>query len=295
MHSLATVTEFAVRRSAAVSHHGRRRVRNFSEFSQVADEVWIAPARSAVLIALIDPKPLTRELLLKMLSTSLPGQVRLLGASSFEEFLQLSEAGPSLGWEADVNLLILYIRSAGVADNWVQEQLQLIRSERPEMSVIMISDRDDADDVIEALNYGIRGYIPTSIASEVAIAALTLIEAGGTYIPADVLRPGGIECEAEPAAAEFEAEPAATAAPQMPERLNLTSRELAVIDLLREGNPNKVIANRLSMRESTVKVHVRNILKKLRVSNRTHAATVANRLFARGIISVAADTKAIGR
>ena len=217
----------------------------------------------------------------------------------------MSEAGPSHGREADVSLLILYIRSAGVGDNWVQEQLRLIRSERPEMAVIMISDRDDADDVREALNYGVRGYIPTSIASEVAIAALTLIEAGGTYIPADVLRSGGIEFEAEPAAAEFEAEPVGTAEPHAPGRLNLTSRELAVIDLLREGNPNKVIANKLNIRESTVKVHVRNILKQLRVTNRTHAATVANQLLAnpRSIEPPTApntrlmtpDTKAVGR
>jgi DNA-binding NarL/FixJ family response regulator len=55
---------------------------------------------------------------------------------------------------------------------------------------------------------------------------------------------------------------------------------LSVIDLLRQGKPNKVIAVNLQMQESTVKVHVRNIMKKLRVTNRTHAASVANRLFA---------------
>jgi DNA-binding NarL/FixJ family response regulator len=270
MYALAPIRELAVRRSTPGSHHGRRRVRNFAEFSPAGDQVRIAPDRPPVLIALIDPKPLTRESLLKMLSTSLPEHVRLLGASSFQELLQLGEGEASQGRE-EVDLAILYIRSAGVTDHWVQGQLQLIRTERPEMPVIVISDREDADDVMEALNLGVRGYIPTSIASEVAIAALTVIEAGGIYIPADALRPGAIE---------FEAEPADTAEPQPPERLsNLTMRELAVIDLLREGNPNKVIANKLNMRESTVKVHVRSILKKLRVSNRTHAATVANRLF----------------
>jgi DNA-binding NarL/FixJ family response regulator len=246
----------------------------------------MAPEPPSIVVALIDPKPLTRASLLKMLSTSAPDHVQLVGASSFEELLELREAGPSHGR----GLLILYVRSAGVGDNWVQEQLRLIRSERPGMPVIMISDRDDAGDVREALNHGVRGYIPTSIASEVAIAALTLIEAGGTFIPPDVLRTvpaefegesvGAGELEAAPASArEFEAEPAGTAEPPAAGRLNLTSRELAVIDLLREGNPNKVIAKQLNMRESTVKVHVRNILKKLSVSNRTHAATVANRLF----------------
>jgi DNA-binding CsgD family transcriptional regulator len=60
--------------------------------------------------------------------------------------------------------------------------------------------------------------------------------------------------------------------------LDLTPRELSVVELLREGKPNKLIATALLMQESTVKVHVRNIMKKLHVSNRTHAASVANRL-----------------
>ena len=60
--------------------------------------------------------------------------------------------------------------------------------------------------------------------------------------------------------------------------LDLTPRELSVIDLLREGKPNKPIARQLDMQENTVKVHVRNILKKLNAANRTHAAFVANRL-----------------
>ncbi len=53
-----------------------------------------------------------------------------------------------------------------------------------------------------------------------------------------------------------------------------------MIGLLREGKPNKMIATALELQESTVKVHVRNIMQKLHVTNRTHAAAVADRLFA---------------
>jgi DNA-binding NarL/FixJ family response regulator len=60
--------------------------------------------------------------------------------------------------------------------------------------------------------------------------------------------------------------------------LDLSPRERAVVDLLREGKPNKLIAAQLGMQESTVKVHVRNTLKKLHAVNRTHAASLANRL-----------------
>jgi len=64
--------------------------------------------------------------------------------------------------------------------------------------------------------------------------------------------------------------------------LDLTPRELSVIDLLREGKPNKLIGRELEMQESTVKAHVRNILKKPNARNRTHAALVANRLLGSG-------------
>ncbi len=274
----AFASERGARRSRRSFRHPHRREPSLADFSSQSVQVGGAPAASPVSIALIDPKPLTRQSLLEMLANALPDHVTLLGASGYEKLLE--DQKELLKIEAKPDLIILYIRNAGVTDTWVQDQLQLIRLRRSETPVIMISDRDDSNDVLDALNHGVRGYIPTSIAAEVAIAALTLIEAGGTYIPAgalrpvDVVQPGNIE--GAPLQGNVEDDGQARVA----EGLNLTSRELSVIDLLREGNPNKVIALRLNMRESTVKVHVRNILKKLRVSNRTHAATVANRLLA---------------
>jgi DNA-binding NarL/FixJ family response regulator len=257
----------SVKRSKHGVQHRLRRGCNYAEFAYASDEASHAPARAS-LIALIDPKPLIRESILGMLGASLPEHRKVLGVSSFEELLERAKAEALRDSDGDLDLVILYIRSAGVNNNWVQEQLQLIKAQRPEMPVIMLSDRNDADDVIDALNCGVRGYIPTSIAAKVAIAALSVVEAGGTYVPADVLRHEGPAIESNGNAAHE------------PGELSLTSRELAVIDLLRLGNANKVIAIKLNLRESTVKVHVRNILKKLRVSNRTHAATVANRLLA---------------
>ncbi len=236
------------------------------------------PPRPPVLIALIDPKPLTRESILKMLDASLSEldaslseNAKLLGVSCFDELLYISGTDEFVVDKEHRIIVILYIRNAGVADNWVQAQLQLIKSQQPEIPVIMISDRDDAGNVVCALNCGVRGYIPTSMAAEVAVAVLILVEAGGTYIPAGTLLSEWRGAEEDPEKDEQ---------PQLVGKAlkTLTSRELAVIDLLREGSANKVIANRLNMRESTVKVHVRNILKKLRATNRTHAATVVNRL-----------------
>jgi two-component system nitrate/nitrite response regulator NarL len=60
--------------------------------------------------------------------------------------------------------------------------------------------------------------------------------------------------------------------------LDFTDREITVARLLSEGRSNKVIARVLEIEEATVKVHVRNILKKLHVANRTQAAIVVDDL-----------------
>jgi DNA-binding NarL/FixJ family response regulator len=73
--------------------------------------------------------------------------------------------------------------------------------------------------------------------------------------------------------------------------MDLTPRELSVIDLLREGKPNKLIARQLDMQENTVKVHVRNILRKLNAANRTHAALLANRLLGQDAVPVARSAR----
>ena len=55
-------------------------------------------------------------------------------------------------------------------------------------------------------------------------------------------------------------------------RLELTARQIAVGEAIRQGKANKQIAYELDMRESTVKVHIRNIMKKLNAKNRTEVA-----------------------
>jgi DNA-binding NarL/FixJ family response regulator len=221
------------------------------------------PRKKAPLsMALIDPKPLTRQSLLKMLAKALPDYATI-AVPSCEELLELQG-----GQTGAPRLVIVYIRSAGVTDASVQDGLELVRLRLPDAPLIVLSDRDDVDDVNSALSWGVRGYIPTSVESEVAFAALRLINAGGTFVPADALR-------------------SATAKPDtaadgrlrlLGDELDLTPRELSVLDLLREGKPNKLIAAQLKTEESTVKVHVRNILKKLHAANRTHAVYVVNRL-----------------
>jgi DNA-binding NarL/FixJ family response regulator len=216
-------------------------------------------------VALIDPKPLTRRYIGDLLAKAFP-EYAMVAASTCEELLEIDE-----GQIGRPNLVVINIRSAGLANTLVQSALELLRVRLPEASTVVLSDRDDVDEANRALTHGARGYIPTSVECEVAVAALRLIGAGGTFVPADALRSTAAKMDDQPEGGRQ----------RRSDGRDLTPRELSVIDLLREGKPNKLIATRLDMQESTVKVHVSNILKKLNAANRTHAAFVANRLLGR--------------
>jgi DNA-binding NarL/FixJ family response regulator len=219
------------------------------------------PSRRATLgtqllsIGLIDPKALTRQSISETLAKALPEYVTI-AVSSCEELLEIQSKPRS--WV----LIIIHTRSAQLRDVWIQNTLEFVRQHLAGTPVALLSDRDDVENVLEALTCGVRGFISTSLEAELAIAAFRLIGAGGTFIPTDALRVATTNYEH----------------PSPPEELELTLRELSVIDLICEGKPNKVIAGKLDLQESTVKVHVRNILRKLNAANRTQAALVANRL-----------------
>jgi DNA-binding NarL/FixJ family response regulator len=211
-------------------------------------------------VALIDPKPVTRSHIGELLAKAFP-ECAMVVASTCEELLEAEGIGRP-------NLVVVYIRSDGLTNTWVESALELLRVRLPEASAVVLSDRDDVEEVNRALTHGVRGYIPTSVECEVAVAALRLIGAGGTFVPAGTLRSTAAKPDDQPQGGRQ----------RRSDGLDLTPRELSVIDLLREGKPNKLIARQLEMQENTVKVHVRNILRKLNAANRTHAAFVANRL-----------------
>lgn len=219
------------------------------------------PGTQLLSLGLIDPKPITRQSILETLANALPEYVTI-AVSSCEKLLETQDKARS--WV----LIIIHTRSAQLTDLWVQNTLEFVRRHLAGTPVALLSDCDDVKNVLEALTYGVRGFIPTSLESKLVVAALRLISAGGTFIPAHALRAAITKTDT---GSDYERR-------GLPEELELTLRELSVIDLMCEGKPNKVIAVKLNLQESTVKVHVRNILRKLNAANRTHAAFVANRL-----------------
>lgn len=134
---------------------------------------------------------------------------------------------------------------------------------------IVLSGADEPRTIVGTLESGVQGYIPTNISLDVAIAAMRFVSAGGTFAPAgSLLNVARQRMDAPPSANE------------KAESL-FTARQAAVVEALRKGKANKLIAYELNMRESTVKVHVRKIMRKLKATNRTEAAYLASELMNR--------------
>jgi DNA-binding NarL/FixJ family response regulator len=136
--------------------------------------------------------------------------------------------------------------------------------------VIVLSNVDCPEAIRDAFESGARGYIPTTDTSlDLALEIARLVRAGGTFVPPSglALRRTGRQ---DPPAAEW-----ASAKP-------FTPRQMAVLHHLKSGKANKTIARELNMSESTVKIHLRNIMKKMNAANRTEVACRAHALDAAG-------------
>ena len=136
----------------------------------------------------------------------------------------------------------------------------------PQLPVVILSDGEDLHQIRAAIDSGARGYIPTSLKLAVAVEALRLVRAGGVFVPATSVMTAPQYHVGGPRWGEREQAPA------------FTPRQAAVVEAIAHGKPNKLIARELNMCESTVKVHVRRIMKKLGAKNRTEVALIANGL-----------------
>jgi DNA-binding NarL/FixJ family response regulator len=134
----------------------------------------------------------------------------------------------------------------------------------PDIPIVVLSDHEDAENIREAFELGVRGYIPTSLASLVAVEAVRLVCAGGTFAPTAVLL------------SSWHARAGTGDAPLI---AGFTQRQAQILGCLRRGMANKLIAYELNMCESTVKVHIRNIMKKLKATNRTQVVYLTNDFF----------------
>jgi DNA-binding NarL/FixJ family response regulator len=147
--------------------------------------------------------------------------------------------------------------------------IAIVRELSPSAFLIVLSTLDDASEVSVAMQLGARGYLPTSLPFREAVGAIRLVGAGGTYVPASVLTTRSTERSAisnSPAGGNGNT-------------LDLSPRQRQVLRLLLQGKQNKIIAYELNICESTVKVHVRTIMRKLKARNRTEVVFLIGESF----------------
>lgn len=229
------------------------------EFGQ-QDAGFPEQSAAAMTIALIDCYRFSQECLKKAFESIHP---RL----SIVPFITVQECvGEARG---DLDLIIYYSHASDVSEAGTVHNVSAVRQAFPSVPLIVLSDAEDAQQpktIRSALKSGAHGFIPTRTTGiPIALAAIRFVKAGGTFAPLDLLltnRPDRT-----------------TAMPDAARQSRLTSRQMAVLSHLQQGKANKIIAYELGMSESTVKVHVRNIMRKMGATNRTQAAYKAQKLW----------------
>jgi len=165
-------------------------------------------------------------------------------------------------------MVILNLGSASVEDPQQRALLEYIRSFAPEAALVVLSDREEPEEVCAAFQDGAAGFIPTSIDPSVAFQALSFIKGGGWFFPPSALLHPRLVAK-DTGSREKQVVNGFGSISQ------LTTKQKEVFNLLRQGQTNKTIARCLGMSDATVKVHVRCIMRKFGVANRTQLAIAA--------------------
>lgn len=199
-------------------------------------------------IILIDDHPMLRSGVKQLIS--LEPQLKVIGeASSGQQGIELAE-------KFDPDLILLDLNMPGMNG---LETLDQLRTRTLSGRVVVFSVSNHEDDVISALKRGADGYLLKDMEPEDLLRSLHQAAAGQVVL-SEALTP-------VLAASLRESRPSSERDVQQ-----LTPRECDILKLIAQGLPNKMIARKLMITESTVKVHVKHLLKKMKLKSRVEAA-----------------------
>ncbi len=171
----------------------------------------------------------------------------LSGAKGFELFKQT---------QPDVTILGLRL-----PDSCAVDEIENYLAENNRAKIIILAEHAGDAEISRSLKKGAFGYICKDVSADELVKAIRVVNAGKKYIPSEI---------------------AAILSENLAQE-ELTPAELKILQVIVEGQSNKEIAYNLEISENTVKTHVKNILGKLGVSDRTSAATVAIK---RGLVRI---------
>jgi DNA-binding NarL/FixJ family response regulator len=221
----------------------------------IANDPRLTAQRSPVetVLALIDQSRLRRECL-KLAMAQHNARWRVVDMASAQEVVRLAEAGQHFD---------LVLIGAATSEHVDLDEIETLRAALPDTPLVVSAESENPHRARLILKAGTRGFLPASLSLKVLMGALDLVMAGGVYVPSSLIEPAQARA-AEPTRSAMR-EPWS----------ELTRRQRDVLGLISQGKSNKLIADALDMSESTVKAHVKQIIKRLRVANRTQAALLA--------------------
>lgn len=204
----------------------------------------------AVTVVIVDDHPVVRDGLTAVLSTEPDIDVTGEAGNGTDAIARIQELRPDVA-----------IMDLGLPDMSGAEVIRHFCSGGADVNFIVLTSIAGDEEIYRALDAGARGYLFKDMARKELVQAIRVVHAGERYIPAPV---GVRLAESFP-------------------RHGLSQREIEVLEHVATGLRNKEIAYKLALSEATVNAHVKRILEKLHVSDRTQAVTTALR---RGIIKL---------
>ena len=200
------------------------------------------------------------------------GVTRILRSANFRIAASVPSAEDLLTAKLQSDQTLFLIVHTGNDFGFVIEQLEVFKESHPQGRIAIVADRYRPDELVSAFRAGANAYFVDVITCDVFIRSIELVMMGETVLPpvfmSYVLGPDGDQLY-DPGPREYHSEPILVDDAIAPQ---LSPREKLILHHLIEGHSNKSIARKIDIAEATVKVHVKAILRKIRVHNRTQAA-----------------------
>ena len=203
-------------------------------------------------VMLVDDRPLIRNGIASLLISH--GHEVVAEANDGREAIELVET-------SNPELILMDIQMPGMGG---LEATRLIKAKHPESKIVMLTVSDDENDLFEAVKSGAHGYLLKDLEAQEFFEALDAIERGEAVIPTRL-------------AGNLLAEFRSSSQRQTESIDSLSPREKEVLDLVSQGLTNKEVAGNLYISENTVKYHMKNILDKLHLRNRSQVIAWAAR------------------